>query len=249
MMKKHTLKIKINSLKINKFLFFLKPVILLNHDDHVTLEVNSGEMTLIRGNNGTGKSTLIQSFYGEFIKSLDGEITLNGTRKESIDTASYMTYSPQKDPLYRYYKDERVFDFLMDQKGSQGTLLNKNLILDKLVKFFDHQAEEIAAKKFKQLSDGQQKIIRTIKTLLANTPFYAFDEPINDLDNDKSKALMNEFELMMSQGKGILIISHCMIYLKPNHVYVIENKKLKKETFSFSNHPCEFCKRAHSTES
>jgi ABC-type multidrug transport system ATPase subunit len=241
-MNQGTLEVNIFSLSVKGSFFWNKPKVLLNHPEGVTFEVKKGEMTLLRGNNGTGKSTLITSLFGESRKILEGKIFVNKREKSPKDTANYLAYLPQENST-RYQKDATVLDYI---KWSLTNWKNSNQddekIKDKLKEFFVNEYDEIVGKVFKKLSNGQQKIVRTIATLLSNKDYYVFDEPLNHLDNDKSEKLMKEFDKKMEEGKGIIVISHCMIYLRPNKVYIIREKKLLVDQLSVDNNPCS-CKK------
>jgi ABC-type multidrug transport system ATPase subunit len=246
-METNSLQILVKSLRVPGRWIWSKPKYLIHQYNTTVIEVKGGEMTLLRGDNGSGKSSLIDALFGQRNKQLKGEIWFNENQKKSSETAEILTYLSQE-VAERYKKDSTVLDYI------EGTLYERRLEGEKIVtqveirtmleKFFGSEStKELGKMIFRKMSGGQKKIVQTISTLLLDKPFYVFDEPINHLDNQKSKILMGEFDRLMKLGKGILIISHCMIHLKPQRVYLIENQKIKPFQFSNEDHPCLLCKQ------
>jgi ABC-type multidrug transport system ATPase subunit len=246
-METNLFQIYVKSLKVPGRWFWSKPKYLIRQSNTAVIEIKSGEMTLLRGDNGSGKSSLIESLFGQRNKQLEGEIRLNGNPKVTNDTAKNLTYLSQE-VAERYKKDSTVLDYIegtLNERLTKGDkIITQEEIKPMLEIFFGSEsAKELGRMIFKKISGGQKKIVQTIATLLLDKPFYVFDEPINHLDNEKSKILISEFNRLMKLGKGILIISHCMIHLQPHRIYLIENQKIYPYQFSNEDHPCLLCKQ------
>ena len=67
-------------------------------NDHVSLKVRPGEIAVLLGPNGVGKSTLIKCITG--LLRFDGSITIDGYPNKSLDAKRRLGYVPETPALY-----------------------------------------------------------------------------------------------------------------------------------------------------
>lgn len=129
-----------------------------------TIAIDEGEIYLVIGRNGIGKSTLLRIFAQVDIDSDTLHHILK--EKEISYMPSELIYYPSmtiKD-LVSFYK-ATVSNFEIDYALSH--LQNFNLQLNK---------------KISKLSDGQKKIVNFVLCLSKNSPLYVIDEPFPNVD-------------------------------------------------------------------
>jgi len=147
--------------------------------DNITI---SKKITLIVGENGTGKSTLLKAIM-KFIH-IEGKISIEGL-------CSYMPEIPS------FPIDITVDEFL-------STLCNKNGYVELLHTFhLDHKRYELIS----NLSKGMMGKLNAIQCLMEDKEWYLLDEPLHGLDYDGLKELLNYIK---NSDKHYIISTHNM---------------------------------------
>ena len=136
-----------------------KKIILKNID----FEVNGGEVLLIRGKSGSGKSTIL-SFIGGILQE-DKNFKIDGECVLSCDKSS-IAYKVQN-PDANLISNEVISEIFLKAGNLNpsiiGTLNEFNL------------DEKILKKKVKDLSDGQKQLLSIVCSLLTNSQIFLFD--------------------------------------------------------------------------
>lgn len=131
-----------------------------------TVEVNEGDIVLVIGRNGVGKSTLL--------KIMAGIIELN---KYSVCNYKYslaqISYMPSDLIYYPNMKVKDLINFYRDVHND----FNANYAFSYVKEFKINED-----KKINKLSDGERKIIAYIITLSFNRKLYIIDEPFPNVD-------------------------------------------------------------------
>lgn len=182
---------------------------LLQKDLELVLE--SGKITCLLGKNGTGKTTLLKTLFGE-IKPLIGEVYLS---QQKITTFSQQQIAKQIS-IVLTEKIEQVF-LTVQEMVSLGrypylNFFGTNSNYDK--KVVQEALEVTGIKKienklFHQLSDGEKQKVMIAKALSQTTPIIFLDEPIAFLDYPSKLQILNLLrEIAQEQNKAILIVLH-----------------------------------------
>jgi molybdate transport system ATP-binding protein len=183
--------------------------------DQINWEVKKGECWSVSGHNGSGKSTLLSLVNGDNPQAFANEIYLFDKRKgsgESIwDIKQKIGYvSPE---LHHYFDAacsayEVIASGLFDTIGlfRQLSASQKNIIdqwCDAL------QVAAICKKNFKQLSNGEQRMVLLARALVKNPPLLILDEPCQGLDTEiaaRFNTLINT--ICVEMGKTLVYVSH-----------------------------------------
>ena len=210
-----------------------------------SFSINPGEIVLILGENGTGKSSILKSIFRELSETNgDRELWFKG---EKIDNNKKLdgfrrsiAYSTQDDDSDKYFY-RNVWNFVLDYASSSQQFIEKKLtkteIEEKVNKVFDeldcqlvYGIKNLKTHKLAKCSGGQKKLANILRCLSrTEADLYIFDEPLNNLDAYHARKLNNYLVDLVNRKDnppGILIITHCPIFQKVNKVYHLKGKKL-----------------------
>ena len=165
--------------------------------DNLSFEIKSGETFLIKGSNGSGKTSLMRTMAG-FIKPYEGKIFIDNEQ------------------LNADRNDKEKFQFIGEKSALKNNLSVKNNItlwsllfntsvnVDDLLKVFNLNSfinSDVAI-----LSDGQKKRLSLSKLFLDNRSVWLLDEPYVFLDEENIADLNNKI-LKFNERSGIVIIT------------------------------------------
>lgn len=181
----------------------------------INWEVKKGECWLVSGHNGSGKSTLLSLVNGDNPQAFANEIYLFDRRKgsgESIwDIKQKIGYvSPE---LHHYFDSaatafEVVASGLFDTIGLFRQLSQQQRsIVEQWIAALE--LNNICQKPFKQLSNGQQRLVLLARALVKNPPMLILDEPCQGLDGETTArfiALVNT--ICVEMQKTLVYVSH-----------------------------------------
>jgi molybdate transport system ATP-binding protein len=197
--------------------------------DNINWKVNKGECWNVSGHNGSGKSTLLSLITGDNPQAFANEIYLFDRKKgsgESIwDIKQKIGYvSPE---LHHYFDAactcfDVVASGLFDTIGlfkkineKQKSIVKEWMLLLNL--------EQFENRLFKQLSNGEQRLVLLARALVKNPPLLILDEPCQGLDQEVSSwfiALINEVCVRMK--KTLVYVSHYEEEIPPCVTYTLK---------------------------
>ena len=157
----------------------------------INFSVESNQTMLVRGKNGSGKTSLLRVLAG-YIKNYSGNILFN---KNNIKSDNELLSE---------------FRFLGQQNTLKGNLsVQQNIAMWELiyqVKSDIHEISKILNVDINSLSDGQKKRISLARLIISNAKVWLLDEPLVYLDQDKIDLLQNII-LRHNKRGGITIYS------------------------------------------
>ena len=172
----------------------------------IYFKVSSGELLLIRGANGVGKTTLLSNILN-FTDPLTGQITYNGNTIDSQIVSESFLYIGENNFAY----DNLTLNQNIDYWLSIHNVKFDKFIKNKSINFFFEELN--LDKKFYQLSYGQKKKLQLLMLMLVNKHIWILDDPFNGLDI-KSVAKINILLKKKLENKGIIILtSHQPLHL------------------------------------
>ncbi len=203
-----------------------------------SLAVKSGELHVIMGPNGCGKSTLAKSVMGHpdyRIKS--GSIKVDGTVINSMpanERARLGLFLQFQEPIE--IEGLGILNFLNAARNSLKRDTNS-------VREFMNEVKERSAKlKLKEelvgrslnagFSGGEKKKVEVLQMEILKPSIAILDEPDSGLDVDAVKVVAENIkEFMHETGAGIVLITHysrILEYLEPDHIHVMKEGRIVK---------------------
>lgn len=177
----------------------------------VNLEIPAGQMTVIIGQSGEGKSVLLKQVIG-LIKPTSGSIIVDG---KDITALS----DKELNELYKKFGYVFQFAALLDSltvlENIAITLLERNVSMQEILPIVKekltlvHLEEDTLYKYPSELSGGMRKRVGLARTLITKPEIILYDEPTTGLDPITSRAI---HELMDKTQKKFnltsVVISH-----------------------------------------
>lgn len=196
--------------------------------DGLDLRIAPGERIAIRGDSGTGKSTL-SALAMRGVDPLAGCVRFGGVDLRDMAQADWharIAWLPQAAPVFAgSVRDNLAFGSAASDAAMHDMLAR--LRLDgwlREVGGLDAWIGEHGA----TMSSGQARRLALARALLRDAPLAVLDEPAEGLDHDTAEALLRDLPGLLGAERSLLMIAHGV--LPPGTVhreYVLESGKLR----------------------
>ncbi|WP_346938786.1 ABC transporter ATP-binding protein [uncultured Clostridium sp.] len=187
--------------------------------DKFSYKFQKGNIYLINGLNGIGKSTLINIICGLYVNSYEGDIFYNEENIKNLDL-----YATRK-ILFGIVEQESLLlnTTLYDNLTYGINNVQRDLVdywCDKLdLKSLDLEENILLDNRKINMSGGEKQKIALVRVFIKNTNIIIMDEPTSALDINSINVL-NETISKVKEEKIIIIISHNNL-MKLNSDYII----------------------------
>lgn len=203
----------------------------------IDLKINKGEVHVIMGPNGGGKSTLAYTLMGHpKYRINDGDIIFCGTRINDMKT-----HLRAKMGLFLsfQYPEEiegvTVEEFLRTAKTAVSGEQQKIIPFKKLInkKMEDLSMSEEYASRYLNVgfSGGEKKKNEILQMSILNPKLAILDETDSGLDVDAIKIVADGVNKIKNEENAFLIITHynkLLEYIKPDFVHILLNGRIVK---------------------
>jgi ABC-type cobalamin/Fe3+-siderophores transport system ATPase subunit len=224
--------------------------VLLNDVD---FSIKKGDVVLLLGPNGCGKSSLIKCLLGFSSLKFEAQEMVFATQPVALnqlsslsDAVGYCEQSPLEE--FRSPFDELLFNGRncvrslcapYIREGRYATKDEVYHVIDTLFEDFDQgQNRNLAAKSVRRMSGGEREVVGIIACLArVNSPLYILDEPLNNLDTHSMQCLLDKIE-HKKPNETFLIVTHCRLFAHPNKVGEIRNQKIEDVSSSYCAYDC-----------
>jgi len=177
---------------------------------NINLSINKGEFLYIIGKVGSGKSSLLKTFYNE-LPLIAGKGTVCGYQLEKIRSKDVPFLRRKLGIVFQDFQlltDRSVyknFEFVLKATGWN----NEKSIKDRISEVLSIvEMGHAGPRKPHQLSGGEQQRIVIARALLNNPEIILADEPTGNLDPETSEALLRVFMEINAEGKTIVMATH-----------------------------------------
>ena len=203
---------------------------------NLNISIGKGEVLLITGPSGIGKSTFVNLLFRLFepnkgdilidnqnIKDLKfsyrdifslcsqnhiffNDSIINNLRMANID----QYYEEQEEKEDHILTNEKIGTFIPRNKTIEEEIisLSKELNLYDTIMDFEEGFNYNIGENGNRLSGGERQRLNLMRTFLKKSEIYIFDEPTNFLDSINKRKLVDKMKKMKENGKTIIIISH-----------------------------------------
>ena len=170
------------------------------------ITIPKGELLLLKGNSGIGKSTFLHSIAG-LVPLLRGHIKIEGHGEISKNIVpknwrkNAVTIIPQRPLFWQSLTVKENIKLGEWSKGIESE--NSEYILEKL------GIADLSKKAVNKLSLGQQQRLSVARALLSKVPLVLADEPTAALDEENTSTLLKLFKEHQTETRcSILVSSH-----------------------------------------
>jgi len=171
--------------------------------DHLSFEVEQGEIFGLLGPNGAGKTTTIRVIM-DILSPDEGSVAVLG--QPPGQAKGQVGYLPEERGLYRNLKVLDTLIYLAELKGvRRATARERAMALLERV-----QLEDWASRKVKDLSQGMQQRLQFVASLIHDPQVIFLDEPFQGLDPVNAERVKDFIAELHQEGKTIVLSSHQM---------------------------------------
>ncbi|ESL04214.1 putative sodium extrusion ABC transporter, ATP-binding protein NatA [Catonella morbi ATCC 51271] len=174
----------------------------------VSFEVKKGEIVRLLGNNGAGKTTIINCIL-KMLKPDSGEIELDG---KAIDKCKNSEYFNKVSALLE--SSTNVYDYLTGRQNIKyfASLSNIDSKSEDIEKYIDDfELREAIDKPVGEYSRGMQQKPALIISLMQSPKLLLLDEPTLGLDiKSKNSVIDNLNRLIKEKGMAVILTTHQM---------------------------------------
>lgn len=197
---------------------------------NINFDVTTGEVVYIVGKVGSGKTSLMQSLYGEVPISAGHGLVL-GSEMGSIRRRDIPNLRRRIGIVFQDFRllpDRSVYDNLdfVLRATEWGNINERRARIAEVLNSVG--LENKSYKMPHELSGGEQQRVVIARALLNDPDLILADEPTGNLDPETGQEIFDLLGRIARQGKGVIISTHnhAMIDRFPGRVLLCEDKKL-----------------------
>ena len=179
-------------------------------NDHINLTVHKGEVHAILGENGAGKSTMMNVLCGLY-KPTSGQIFIKGKEvqfnspKDAIDIGIGMVH--QHFMLIQPFTVTE--NIILGIEPVKGVTIDIEAARAKVLELSERYGMKVDPDaKIEDISVGMQQRVEILKVLYRGAETLILDEPTASLTPQEIEGLMDIIENLTADGKSVILITH-----------------------------------------
>ena len=173
--------------------------------DHISFQVNQGQIFAMLGGNGAGKTTAINLFLN-LIEPTEGEARINGiiTHKEPLLAKKHVAYVSENVMLYANFTALQNLDFFA-QLGGKHNLTREDY---RRILLRVGLPENVHNKRLKGFSKGMRQKCGIAVAIAKDAAAILLDEPTSGLDPKAGREFIELLKSLRNENKAILMSTH-----------------------------------------
>ncbi len=202
--------------------------------ENISFELKPGEMLLIAGSSGCGKTTLARCINGLIPRSYrgarEGKVLLHGRDvaemqiAEVAQTVGTLLQDPERQIVASNVFNEIAF-------GPENLGLPRDEILQRVEQAMKRlRIEYLRERETFNLSGGEKQKVALGGLLAMNPSILLLDEPLASLDPESAHEALEVFRSLADEGKTVVLIEHRVedaIFAKPDRLLYMEAGQVK----------------------
>ena len=178
--------------------------------ENLSFNVGKGEVLVVLGKNGVGKTTLLKCITTE-LKGYSGEILIDGKDIRNYNVAELskmVAIVASNNPCYQNLK---VADYLVT--GYANTLTSLQMPSKKQYEeayqiIADLGQEKLYDRNIFELSSGEMQIVKLARAIIQKPKVILFDEPTSNLDVKNQLMVLEQISYLSSKGFTVITTTH-----------------------------------------
>jgi ABC-type sugar transport system ATPase subunit len=199
----------------------------------IDLELSKGEVHALIGENGSGKSSLLNVIWGSYSKD-SGEISIDHTIvsiNSPIDAKRHgIAIIHQNSSLFEHFTvSENIYIDNKPYSNKTLKLIDRNKMNSNCQELFEKLGFTLNSKSLvKNLNIAQKQLVEICKAYISNAKILLLDEPTASLTEAETTLFFNIIKELKKSGVAILYISHKLeeISVIADQVSVIRNGEI-----------------------
>lgn len=195
----------------------------------IDLKICDGEITILRGKSGSGKSTILSLIAG-FLYPTSGEVVVNAQNITMLNSI-FLSRFRARNIGFIYQSPNLIEGFtlfenialpLLNREISHKEITKKVLNLLNKIGLEDRKDDNIST-----LSGGEAQRVAFARAVVHNPKIIIADEPSANLDEENSLELIRRFEDLKRSDRVILIATHDELFFNRfDKDYLIKDGKI-----------------------
>lgn len=202
--------------------------------ENISFELKQGELLLIAGSSGCGKTTLARCINGLIPRSYRGELSgkalLYGKEISSLEipemaqTVGTLLQDPERQIVASNVFNEIAF-------GPENLGLPRDEIVMRVEQAMKRlNIEYLRDRETFNLSGGEKQKVALAGVLTMNPSILLLDEPLASLDPASAHEALKAFRSLADEGKTVILVEHRVedaLQIKPDRLLYMEAGKIK----------------------